>query len=124
MIILDDFQDLVKIPPVATTILLFDTLLDNYNIPDVKKIDIEMKSRSMDSEFYDFPIDMDELQIKGEMLFQATIIPNLRKLCITAEYQIISYRLEELTMLEYLLLNSLGFTSFYALEMNVPNLKP
>lgn len=123
MIILNDFQDLVKIPPVATTILLFDTLLDNYNIPDVKKIDIEMKSRSMDSEFYDFPIDMDELQIKGEMLFQATLIPNLRKLCITAEYQIISYRLEELTMLEYLLLNSLGFTSFYALEMNVPNLK-
>ncbi|KHC43436.1 hypothetical protein MGQ_00591, partial [Candida albicans P76067] len=87
MIILNDFQDLVKIPPVATTISLFDTLLDNYNIPDVKKIDIEMKSRSMDSEFYDFPIDMDELQIKGEMLFQATLIPNLRKLCITAEYQ-------------------------------------
>ena len=39
-----------------------------------------MKSRSMDSEFYDFPIDMDELQIKGEMLFQATIIPNLQEI--------------------------------------------
>ena len=71
-----------------------------------------------------FQLTWTNYKLKGEMLFQATLIPNLRKLCITAEYQIISYRLEELTMLEYLLLNSLGFTSFYALEMNVPNLKP
>ena len=123
MIRLDDFQDPVKIPPVATTILLFDTILDDYDISDVQKMDIEMKSRSLGSEFYDFPIDLEELQIKSELLFQATLIPNLRKLCITAEYHLISYRIEELTRLEYLLLNYLNFTCFYALEMDAPNLK-
>ena len=115
------FWDPFTLPPVATSIRLFDTILNNYVIPGVKKVDIY--SDTSKTPKCTFSSDLEDLQIEDQRLTEVTLPPNLRKLCIFAQLGSMDFKSAILPALEYLLLELRGVESINNSPIIAPNLK-
>ena len=115
------FWDPFTLPPVATSIRLFDTILNNYVIPGVKKVDIY--SDTSETPKCTFSSDLEDLQIEDQRLTEVTLPPNLRKLCIFAQLGSVDFKSAILPALEYLLLELRGVESINNSPIIAPNLK-
>ena len=115
------FWDPFTLPPVATSIRLFDTILNNYVIPGVKKVDIY--SDTSETPKCTFSSDLEDLQIEDQRLTEVTLPPNLRKLCIFAQLGSMDFKSAILPALEYLLLELRGVESINNSPIIAPNLK-
>ncbi|KHC68068.1 Hap43p-repressed protein [Candida albicans P78042] len=115
------FWDPFTLPPVATSIRLFDTILNNYVIPGVKKVDIY--SDTSETPKCTFSSDLEDLQIEDQRLTEVTLPPNLRKLCIFAQSGSMDFKSAILPALEYLSLELRGVESINNSPIIAPNLK-
>ena len=115
------FWDPFTLPPVATSIRLFDTILNNYVIPGVKKVDIY--SDTSETPKCTFSSDLEDLQIEDQRLTEVTLPPNLRKLCIFAQLGSMDFKSAILPALEYLLLELCGVESINNSPIIASNLK-
>ena len=115
------FWDPFTLPPIATSIRLFDTILNNYVIPGVKKVDIY--SDTSETPKCTFSSDLEDLQIEDQRLTEVTLPPNLRKLCIFAQLGSMDFKSAILPALEYLLLELRGVESIDNSPIIAPNLK-
>ncbi|KHC62730.1 hypothetical protein MGI_05249 [Candida albicans P75016] len=115
------FWDPFTLPPVATSIRLFDTILNNYVIPGVKKVDIY--SDTSETPKCTFSSDLEDLQIEDQRLTEVTLPPNLRKLCIFAQSGSMDFKSVILPALEYLSLELRGVESIDNSPIIAPNLK-
>ncbi|KAF6061105.1 hypothetical protein FOB64_006546 [Candida albicans] len=115
------FWDPFTLPPVATSIRLFDTILNNYVIPGVKKVDIY--SDTSETPKCTFSSDLEDLQIEDQRLTEVTLPPNLRKLCIFAQSGSMDFKSAILPALEYLSLELCGVESINNSPIIASNLK-
>ncbi|EEQ43135.1 conserved hypothetical protein [Candida albicans WO-1] len=115
------FWDPFTLPPIATSIRLFDTILNNYVIPGVKKVDIY--SDTSETPKCTFSSDLEDLQIEDQRLTEVTLPPNLRKLCIFAQSGSMDFKSAILPALEYLSLELRGVESIDNSPIIAPNLK-
>ncbi|KGQ84871.1 hypothetical protein MG1_05311, partial [Candida albicans GC75] len=115
------FWDPFTLPPIATSIRLFDTILNNYVIPGVKKVDIY--SDTSETPKCTFSSDLEDLQIEDQRLTEVTLPPNLRKLCIFAQSGSMDFKSVILPALEYLSLELRGVESIDNSPIIAPNLK-
>ncbi|KHC55438.1 Hap43p-repressed protein [Candida albicans P75010] len=120
---LNGLWDPATLPSVATSIRLFNTTLNSYVIPGVKKLDMEMYSNTRESQTYTFSPDLEDLRIDFNFRLQLTLPPNLRKLTIRTSLHSAYFISDEMVKLEYLQLELPQIESFEETGIVAPNLK-
>ena len=120
---LSRFLSPLTLPPIATSIRLNKTILNNYAIPGVKKLSSSVKSDDERNQMYAFSSDLEDLHVFSEESIQMTLPPNLRKLNIEVTLGSVGFISEEMVNLEYLLLKLPNIQSFDKTGINAPNLK-
>ncbi|KGR15112.1 hypothetical protein MG9_03571 [Candida albicans P37037] len=120
---LSRFSSPLTLPPIATSIRLNKTILNNYAIPGVKKLSSSVKSDDERNQMYAFSSDLEDLHVFSEESIQMTLPPNLRKLNIEVTSGSVGFISEEMVNLEYLSLKLPNIQSFDKTGINAPNLK-
>ena len=118
-----DFPNPVTLPHIAASITLYNTELNNYAIPGVKKLIFDVESDDDRNQTYTFSSDLEELYVTTDNSIEVTLPPNLRKLRLYKTRGPVDLVSEELVNLEYLLLMLPNIQSFSETGINAPNLK-
>ena len=118
-----DFPNPVTLPHIAASITLYNTELNNYAIPGVKKLIFDVESDDDRNHTYTFSSDLEELYVTTDNSIEVTLPPNLRKLRLYKTRGPVDLVSEELVNLEYLLLMLPNIQSFSETGINAPNLK-
>ena len=118
-----DFPNPVTLPHIAASITLYNTELNNYAIPGIKKLIFDVESDDDRNQTYTFSSDLEELYVTTDNSIEVTLPPNLRKLRLYKTRGPVDLVSEELVNLEYLLLMLPNIQSFSETGINAPNLK-
>lgn len=102
---LSNFLNSLTIPPVVKRIKLLNTVLTSYEIPGVKKMDINLAPTGVEDQTYTFSSDLKELQIKTKRSIKVSLPPNLWKLVIGTHLSSVDFVSEELLNLKVLSLS-------------------
>ncbi len=120
---LAEFPGPITLPPITTNLLLLRTTLTSYEIPGLKKLEVDLYCAGEQNQSYTFTSDLEDLTIEDRHFIQMTLPSSLRRLSINTDMVSVNIISEELVNLEYLELKNLRIPFINEIGIVAPNLK-
>lgn len=117
------FGHISELPPIAKTLVLSNTMFENYDFEGLKELEFKQDKDTDEFQMVNLSSDLEVLKIKADNLIKLSLPGNLREVMICTGQKPVEFECEEMDQLKYLKLILPFFNSFGDLGIVAANLE-